>query len=244
MMPALLVALLLASKTPVGMAAVPAGSYQRLFAATSSSRTHVAAFAIDREPVTRGEFLGFVRAHPSWRRSGLDSALAEREYLSDWRGDLDAGDTYARRTPVRNVSWFAARAYCQAQGKRLPTTDEWEYVAAADETRRDATHDPAFIQRLLTISTTHVGGFRNVYGVAGLHGKQWEWTDDFSGAGAPDDSRPMASSVHTGRHDLSCAGSAMGAPDPSNYPAFLRSAVRAALTRRSTTSHVGFRCAM
>jgi formylglycine-generating enzyme required for sulfatase activity len=30
---------------------------------------------------------------------------------------------------MTNVSRLAAEAYCAAQGKRLPTADEWEYAA-------------------------------------------------------------------------------------------------------------------
>ena len=40
-----------------------------------------------------------------------------------------------------------------------------------------------------------------------------------------------------------CAGAAMGASDPSNYPALLREAFRSALTERSTARTLGFRCA-
>ena len=47
------------------------------------------------------------------------------------------------------VSWFAASAYCEAQGARLPTWNEWEYAAAADETRRDARKDPVWRERIL-----------------------------------------------------------------------------------------------
>jgi formylglycine-generating enzyme required for sulfatase activity len=41
----------------------------------------------------------------------------------------------------------------------------------------------------------------------------------------------------------SCAGAAMGASDPSNYPALLRESFRSALTERSTARTLGFRCA-
>lgn len=48
-----------------------------------------------------------------------------------------------------NVSWFATDAYCRAQGGRLPTWAEWEYVAAADEQHTDARADPAWRERIL-----------------------------------------------------------------------------------------------
>lgn len=238
-----LLTLAILAKVPVGMASIPAGSYRPLFT-TTSARVSVAAFAIDGEPVTHGEFLRFVRANPAWRKSAIKAVFAEHSYLSDWRGDLDAGGASTLEQPVRNVSWFAARAYCEAHGKRLPTTDEWEYVASADEKRRNATSDPAFIQRLIAIYTSHRGGFRNVYGVDALHGDAWELTDDFNSVVLPDDSRTTGSGVDARDHDLYCAGSALGATDPSNYPAFLRSAVRAGLSGRSATSHIGFRCAI
>ncbi len=231
---------ILATASPLRVAPIPSGSYRPLFA-IHGGRVGVAAFALDREPVTRADFLRFVRANPAWRRSAVDAAAADRGYLRDWPSDLDAGSASLLAAPVRDVSWFAARAYCASRGERLPTTDEWEYVAAADERRRDATTDPAFVQRLIAIYTTGRGDFRNVYGVSGLHGGGWEWTDDFD---RPSHAPDAMSHEQAGGHDLYCAGAALGVPDPSNYPAFLRAAVRAGLTRRAATSHVGFRCAI
>src|SRR3546814_3290704 len=59
--------------------------------------------------------------------------------ISDWSSDVCSSDL--ARQPVVNVSWFAASAYCEAQDARLPTWSEWEYAAAADETRTDARKD-------------------------------------------------------------------------------------------------------
>ena len=44
-------------------------------------------------------------------------------------------------------------------------------------------------------------------------------------------------------HDLSCAGAAMGASDPRDYPSFLRSAFRSGLTESTRLPSLGFRCA-
>lgn len=229
------------------MVRVPAGSYRPLYGQPGNAAVEVSSFRLDRDEVTRGEFLEFVRRNPAWRRSAVKPVFADRAgYLANWRGDLDAGDANDLRRPVTGVSWFAARAYCTAQGKRLPTVAEWEYAAAASETRRDAAREPGFIQRIVTKYASRprplpavTTGTRNVYGVRGLHGLAWEWTADFNSVLVSDDSRAVG-----GRdHDLFCASAAIGAVDPSNYAAFLRYAFRSGLTGRSTIESLGFRCA-
>ena len=230
------------------MATIPAGSYRPLYAPVGTSRIRVAAFALDREPVTRGEFLAFVSRQPVWQRGRVRAVFADAGYLADWRGVLDAGDAAALRRPVTQVSWFAARAYCASVGKRLPTVDEWEYAAAASERSADASGDPAFRARLLALygamrSASDSRGFVNAYGVRALHGQVWEWTLDFNSVVLDDDSRTTGSGADARDRHLYCASSAIGATDPSDYPAFLRYAVRAGLGARSTTSTVGFRCA-
>lgn len=243
--------LLLATTLLAGMVRLPAGSYAPLYRQAGAERVHVAAFALDVEPATNAEYLAFVRAHPAWRRGAVKPVFAERGYLADWRGDLDPGDAAAQRRPVTGVSWFAAKAYCAARGKRLPTVDEWEYAAAASETRRDAAREPGFVRRLLGLYAARAGralpavgaGFRNAYGVRDLHELTWEWTLDFDAVLISDDSRDGGSGVRARDHDVFCASAAVGAADPTNYPAFMRYAVRAGLTGRSTLRTLGVRCA-
>ena len=241
-------------RTVVGastMARIPGGSYRPLYVAPGDASVRVASFALDREPVTRAQFLAFVQSQPSWRRDAVRPLFAQRGYLADWPSATNAGGPADLRRPGVNVSWFAAKAFCAAQGKRLPTVDEWELAAAASETRADATHDPDFRRRLLSLysarSSTLPGpvgrGFTNVYGVRDLHGLVWEWTLDFNGVVVADDSRASGSGQDARDHRLFCASAAIGASDPSDYAAFLRYAMRAALTARSTVSGVGFRCA-
>lgn len=230
---------------PAEMARIPAGSYLPLFA-EGGGRVRVAAFELDRFPVTRGEYLRFVTENPRWRRGAAKPVFVGAGYLAGWPSALDVGGAADGERPVTEVSWFAARAYCQARGKRLPTADEWEYAAAASETARDASRDREFVARLLALYTARrdprapVGStFRNAYGVWDLHGLAWEWVADFNNVMVSDDSRAAGARDHK----LYCAGGAVGASDPSNYPAFLRHAFRSGLTGRSTTGTLGFRCA-
>lgn len=218
-----------------GMVHVPAGEYTPIRGMDGMvMRVHVAAFDIDAHAVSRGDYLTFVRKHAEWQRGKVDAKRADASYLAEWRGPLDPGDGIDATRPVTSVSWYAANAYCEAEGKRLPSTDEWEYVAVASDAVRDASHDPVFMSRLLAMYASRTAsapppvghGFKNVYGIEGLHGSAWEWTRDFK----PEEM-------------TNCAGAAMGASDPSNYPALLREAFRSALNERTTARMLGFRCA-
>ena len=216
------------------MARLPAGTYRPLHTLPGHGAVRVAAFALDRRPVTRADFLAFVRLHTSWRRGSVRPLLAEPSYLAQWPGVLDAGRGSDLQRPVTGVSWFAASSFCAASGKRLPTLDEWEYAAAASNTRRNSADDPAFRRKMLELYAARSSarlpiagsGAANVYGIRDLHGSAWEWTRNFNSS-----------------HILYCASGAIGAADPTNYPAFMRSAFRAALTARATMDGLGFRCA-
>ena len=90
-------------------------------------------------------------------------------------------------SPVTNVSWFAAKAYCECQDKRLPTMDEWEYAAMASETKKNAQKDEDFNKKIIagyetpkTYKLTIGSTFKNIWGVYDLHGMVWEWTSDFN----------------------------------------------------------------
>ena len=102
------------------------------------------------------------------------------------------------------------------------------------------------MQRVLALYTRRphplppvAGSATNAYGLRGLHDRAWEWTADFNSVLVSDDSRGVGARDHA----LFCASAAVGATDPSNYPAFLRYAVRAGLTGRATMASLGVRCA-
>ena len=220
------------------MMRVGGGSYVPFYG--GGNAVLVATFRLDEFPVSQAQFAAFLRTHPQWQRGRVSRTFADARYLIDWSTALDPGD-HAADEPVVNVSWFAARAYCEAAGARLPTVDEWEYAAAASETARNALGNAAFRARVLELSTRSAarigGGFRNIYGVADLHGVVREWTRDFNNIMVSDDSRG------TDEQGLYCAAGASRARDPGDYAAFLRYALRASVNGRSTVGNLGFRCA-
>lgn len=238
---------LLALFTTAAMVAIPGGTYQPLYGRPGDAPVRVADFRLDREPVTNGQFLAFVRERAQWRKGRVKSVFADRAtYLSRWSGELAPGGAAMLRLPVTAVSWFAARAYCAAEGKRLPTVAEWEYAAAASATVRDAARDPAFIDSRVAMYMTRAARRDvvarlelNAYGVRGLHDGVWEWVEDFNSVLVSDDSRAGGARSH----ELYCATAAIGATDPGNFPAFLRYAIRAGATPRTSLETLGFRCA-
>ena len=228
------------------MVKIPSGEYTPLFIKDAQKRS-VSTFLIDTRPVTNAEFLIFVSEHPQWRRSQVKKLFADEAYLKHWANDLDLGphaDKIAD-SPVTNVSWFAARAYLKSKSKRLPTEDEWEYVACADETRPDASRDPDFTARLLEwygkptpefLSSVNEAA-PNVFGVQALHGYAWEWVRDFNNSMVTGESRADSGLDRA----LYCAGGALGTADPHNYAAFMRYAFRSSLKGNYAVSNLGFR---
>lgn len=201
-------------------------------------------FYMDITPVTHEQYLKFVNAHPQWKRSQVPRLFADEHYLRGW-GD-SGPDQSILKSPVNNVSWFAAKAYCECLGKRLPTVDEWEYAAMADENRRDARKDSVFNQRIIRgyetrgSHTKEVGNSpANYWGLKDLHGLVWEWTLDFNAVILGGESRKLDNTNST---NLWCGGAAINATDLMNYAAFMRYALRSSLKARYSLTSLGFRC--
>lgn len=233
-----------AESPPPGMVRIPGGSYQPLYSKAEKERT-AAPFFLDITQVTNAQFLSFVQAHPEWRRSRVNPAQADRNYLSHWAGELEPGANAPYNAPVTNVSWFAAKACCEAEGKRLPTQDEWEFVARADATRMDASKDQGFLNQLLEwyskpASAAPAGvntSAENVHGARGLHGLVWEWVYDFNSTLIAGDSRADG----TLERDLFCGAGSLLAADVSNYAAYIRYAFRSSLKGNYCIGSLGFR---
>ena len=206
----------------------------------------VAPFELQRRPVTNAQFLDFVRRHPDWQRGQAPELFAEERYLQHWASPTDLGDAGPAQ-PVVNVSWFAAQAYCESLGGRLPTWAEWEYASAADETRADARSDPAWRERILAWYSVPSGrplpavgqSAPDVHGVQDLHGLVWEWVEDHSAMLVSADNREQ------GDPDAMrfCGAGALSMDDRENYAVLMRVAMLSALQAEDTTRNLGFRCA-
>jgi sulfatase modifying factor 1 len=236
------------ANTPPGMVSVPAGVYRPLFRGDNDAKeVPVKAFALDIHPVTNADFLEFVRANPRWRRSQVKRLFADENYLKHWAGDLDLGEAATTNAPVTWISWFAAKAFAAWAGKRLPTTAEWELVAAASPTRPNGENDAEFKKQLAAWHSSPSpqrlppvkSGRANYFGVHDLHGLVWEWVADFNTAMVTGDARGDSGL----ERQLFCGSGSQGARDVTDYAAFMRFGFRSSLRAHYTVHNLGFRCA-
>lgn len=235
-----------AAAAPASRAPVPAGTFETILPPAPGVKTAaVRAFTIDRVPVTNADFARFVAAHPQWRRDRVARVFADAGYLQHWTGDAAPAPAAAQQ-PVTRVSWFAATAYCEAQGARLPTWYEWERVSAADQTRADARNDPAWRQQILDWYARPAGGTLpdvgggqpNYFGVRDIHGLVWEWVQDLGSMMVSGDNREQ------GDPDLGkfCGSGALSLEQKDNYAMLMRIATLSSMQASYTSTTMGFRC--
>jgi iron(II)-dependent oxidoreductase len=207
------------------------------------------SFWIDKRPVTNAEYAAFLQ-----KLGGTSNARGQ--HLFDW----DDGDARLRKVnghwradpgfeqhPANEMSWYGARDYCQAEGKRLPTEAEREFAARGTQSRTypwgnaapDATRARYGAGYLRTIPAGSLPAGATPEGVLDLAGNVHEWTASIalSYPYRTDDGREDADKVA----DRVVRG---GAADTG--PDTLRGSWRgASVSRRATAGHhnIGFRCA-
>lgn len=232
-------------KSDTKMVYIKGGDYVPFYG-TNNKTVAVSSFLIDEKPVTNREYLEFLKSNPQWRKSQVKRIFADTLYLKNWISDLQIPEKYNPKAPVCNVSWFAAKAYAECVGKRLPTLDEWEYMAMADEHDYNARDKKSYSDNIVNLYLIKDKQFNsvkqskpNVWGVYNVFDLIWEWSDDFNSVLMTGDSRE-------GQNDdkkLFCAAGATSATDVLNYAAFMRFGLRSSLKANYTVGNLGFRCA-
>ncbi len=222
-----------------GQVYVPSGRYKPFYKSAGNREIPVAPMCLDARPVTNAQFQEFVRTHPEWRRSQVDRIFAERNYLAHWHDDL-AAPAESLSAPVIQVSWFAAGAYCESQGGRLPTVREWERFAGARGAVPAASGAGADAQSPAAEAMPFA--FAMGQRAADLTASPlvlapiWEWTEDFNSA--------LVSGRASGQEGDSTqfCGDGYRAADATDYAAFLRYSFRSSLRADFALRNLGFRC--
>ncbi len=195
-------------------------------------------FWMDTTEVTNEAYLKFVLGNPQWQKGRVSKRFAKTHYLGDWNGNsyLPGNGNY----PVCNVSWYAAKAYCEWAGKRLPTEAEWEYAARAGTTTAYWWGNSFDYEKANKndIGTMPVGmqSHRNPWGLYDMLGNVDEWTSSLY--------KPYPYRSDDGREILSGAGARSfrgGSWGPAHNVKLLRSAKRYHAEPEQCLG--GFRCA-
>lgn len=202
----------------------------------------VDSFKMMTTAVTVGEFKNFLNLNPEWTKDKVSKLYIDDSYL-----EMVMNSKNTDQSPVTSVSWFVAKAYCESIGMRLPTLNEWEFVAQSNETKKDAHKDEKFLRRILDWYGEVKGDslkpvksiYKNVYGLWDMHGLIWEWVADFNSNFVTGESREDSSF----NKDMFCGAGALNSADKENYAAFMRFAFRSSLTGKSSVWNLGFRCA-
>lgn len=226
------------------MVSIKGGTYIPLYGRDSLKVT-ISDFQMDVFPVTNSQFLDFVKKYPKWQRSKVKRLFADGNYLMEWKSDTELSEKQSLNAPITSVSWFVAKDYCECQGKRLPTVDEWEYVAMANKELPDARTLKSYNAYILewyetpkTFNNNIGSTFKNYWNVYDLHGLVWEWTFDFNSVLVSGESRKDVDNDS----NLFCGSAAIGATDLMNYAAFMRYATRGSVKAKYAMKNLGFRC--
>jgi formylglycine-generating enzyme required for sulfatase activity len=164
-------------------------------------RVTVASFYMDQRLVTNAQFKAFVYKHPQWTVAQIPASLHNGNYLRHWLASPHPNVPPGRENhPVVNVSWYAAVAYCQSAGKRLPTEAEFAHAARGNLSgpfpwageslnKNHANYGAGGLG-----TTSAVASYpANAYGLYDMAGNVWEFlADEYQPYAAADQDNPVA----------------------------------------------------
>jgi formylglycine-generating enzyme required for sulfatase activity len=182
-------------------------SHSKVFAFDNEKPAHqvfINDFAIDKAPVTNGEYLEFIRDGGYknfrwWFSEGWETVSREHWHAplywevhdGEWLiRDFNGLQSVLERKdePVCHASFYEASAFAKWAGKRLPTEAEWEKAACYDargskqlfpwgDTAPDIKKANLFENGHWSVA--HVGAYpdgANAHGCHQMIGDVWEWT--------------------------------------------------------------------
>ena len=222
-----------AAQCPTGMLPIPPGTFRMGDAVNTSKagQVTVAGFCMDTTEVTTAAYAACVASGKCTR--------AERFAF------CNAGVAGRENHPINCVDWNQAKAYCDAQGQRLPTEEEWEYAATGGDGRTYPWGDDEPSNQLCwngegndlgkgnRQSTCAVGSYPNgnsPFRLADMSGNVWEWTS--SGA-----SNSYSSPRDEGYRMV------RGGDRHNDEPTDVRAARRWVHAQENQLYFLGFRCA-
>lgn len=224
----------------------------------------VDAFQIEQTEVTYDQYITFLnwKRHSSggsWsHKNGCDGqpcvatkndAGGENSNIIFDSANYDV-NPIIKTLPVVNVTWYGAKSYCEAIGRRLPTEAEWERAARGTDNRiypwgndwdptraktsrpKDAPKGPVGVGSL-------VGGI-SPYGAYDMAGNVAEWVGDWYQANfynQPEATQPNPKGPPAGTTRVVRGGSW------DAVPFFSRSVSRQDKAPNDQAAWIGFRCA-
>jgi formylglycine-generating enzyme len=214
-------------------------------------RVTVPSFYLDRAEVTNQQFKRFIEQNPEWQKDRIPAAYHNGKYLQQWnRTSFPIGqDNY----PVINVSWYAAAAFCEALGKRLPTEAEWEYAARGGIEGKDfpwgnelPDKTRANFGKSGTNGAVAVASYQaNGYGLHDMAGNVWEYLADEWGKYPTSERATLALKLFENRSFLAVkTRRALRGGSYGGGVVNLRVTYRDSHLPENAGDHVGFRCAM
>ncbi|MDZ7689623.1 MAG: formylglycine-generating enzyme family protein [Balneolaceae bacterium] len=219
---------------------VPSGSFHSVMPEVEGKPIQVDTFYLDMTAVTNEQYAEFVADNKQWQRGEVPAVFANNQYLEHWKRNRPDYNSTGKNRPVTHVSWFAANAYCQWTGGRLPTLNEWEYSAqlmdfnSTEEISQFTATLMGWYSSVDTRNSAPVGstGIETRQGVKDQFGLIMEWVQDFK--------PPVADDLSL---DCGTVGRMQQLGNAYSYAASIRYITRMSYKATSTTAIMGFRCA-